>query len=150
MKEIWKHIDGYKYEYQISNLGRVRNWMTGRILKPFKKNHGYLCVGINRMHFRVHKLVAIAFLPNPNNYPYILHRNNIKTDNRANNLKWGLPKDKFFNKEIKRASKPVLHLQTGIFFDSLKEGSECFGLKYYLEGRSIVGKRKVPAKFCFL
>lgn len=95
MNEIWKSIDGYE-NYEISNLGNVRslNWnRTGRsqIIKP-GMTKGYLRVCLSKSGkvkmFGVHRLVAEAFLPNPGNLPEVNHRNEIKTDNRADNLEW--------------------------------------------------------------
>lgn len=87
MKEIWKDIKGYEGLYQVSNLGRVKRTMfkncyvekkQEKILKLKSDKDGYkqttLFKNGKRMYFRVHRLVANAFLPNPNNYPIINHK----------------------------------------------------------------------------
>ena len=78
--------------YQISNLGNVWSKTTKKILKPYKTNRGYLTVGfwLNRKKKRlsIHRLVAQAFLPNPQNFPEVNHINGSKTDNRLCNLEW--------------------------------------------------------------
>ena len=91
MKEVFKDIKGYEGYYQVSNLGTVKR-KTGKILKPFKNTNGYLCVkfcinGIKK-HFKVHQLVAMAFLNHvPNGHKIVVdHINNIKTDNSVDNL----------------------------------------------------------------
>ena len=92
-KEIWKDIEGYEGLYQISNLGRIKSSYNGKekILKPFD-NHGYFRIQLYKNGVRkketIHRLVAKAFIPNPENKPYIDHINTIRTDNRVENLRW--------------------------------------------------------------
>ena len=95
MEEIWKDIEGYEGIYQVSNKGRVKSLnynRTGeeRILKIRINKNGYACIslGKERKFFRVHRLVAIAFIPNPENKPCVDHINAIRTDNRVENLRW--------------------------------------------------------------
>jgi hypothetical protein len=86
--EIWKTIEDYNYE--ISNYGRVRNIKNRRILKQVNREYKCLNLSKNSKHkqFDIHKLVAIAFVKNPNNYPIVNHINGSKHDNRAENLEW--------------------------------------------------------------
>lgn len=105
MKEIWKPIVGYDGKYEISNLGNIKS------LRRFKKNNSklqlveekllskytnpkngyvyvYLCNDGNYKNIRVHKLVAEAFIDNPNNYKSINHIDGNKTNNHVDNLEW--------------------------------------------------------------
>ena len=97
MKEIYMPIENYEDTYAVSNLGRVKNIKTGRILKPYKNNKGYMLVhlyknGIEKKYL-VHRLVITAFKANPDNKFEVNHRNEDKTDNRLNNLEWISHKD---------------------------------------------------------
>ncbi len=87
MTEIWKKVRGKNYE--VSNLGQVRNAITGKVLKPYDDHRGYLRVDINRhCRAKVHRLVATAFCPNPKRRPVVNHINRDRHDNRACNLEW--------------------------------------------------------------
>lgn len=93
--EIWKDITGYEGRYQVSNMGRVKsiNPKLGVcILKP-KKCCGYLTVELRQHRHWIHRLVAEAFVPNPDNKPQVNHINEDKLDNRAENLNWMTAKE---------------------------------------------------------
>ena len=101
MAEIWKPINGFEGLYEVSNKGRVKSLQTidrmgrvfeERILVNNKKQHGYTSAVLYKNRIRheqtVHRLVASAFLENPNNYPCVNHKNETKDDNRVENLEW--------------------------------------------------------------
>lgn len=106
MEEVWKDIPGYESRYQASTLGRIRSvdrivyksnntseLYRGKVLKLFSSTGGYLYVTIADKvnHFtpkRVHRLIALTFIPNPNNLPEINHIDENKTNNCVNNLEW--------------------------------------------------------------
>lgn len=76
--------------YEVSNLGRVK--LNGEIVEPYI-NSGYYMIGT----FKIHRAVAELFIPNPENKPCIDHINTIKTDNRAENLRWVTAKENMNN-----------------------------------------------------
>lgn len=150
MKEIWKDIKDYEGLYQVSNLGRVKhleftrlNPLTGgisiikeKILKQNLTSFGYLSValyknGKKRWYF-VHRLVANAFIPNPDDLPIINHKDENKVNNCADNLEWC---DYLYNsnygtrnKKISKTmtnntynTRPVLCIETGIIYSSIRE-----------------------------
>jgi|LauGreDrversion4_2_1035121.scaffolds.fasta_scaffold52823_4 hypothetical protein len=90
--ENWKTITDFP-KYEVSDIGNVRVKESKYIMKPFKNEPGYLRIGITndfnkRKKFYIHRLVAIEFLPNPENKLTINHKNNIRNDNRLCNLEW--------------------------------------------------------------
>lgn len=105
MKEEWRAVPGYEGLYEVSNMGRVRSldrWVKGykgtpyfkqgRLLSIHLDHKGYYYVGLVRnaksVQMKVHRLVAMAFIPNPDNLPMVNHRNECKTNNNVDNLEW--------------------------------------------------------------
>ena len=90
-QEIWKDIKEFNGKYSASNLGAVKNNFTRKILKPMKNHNGYLVIHLwngNKTSFRIHRIIAEMFIPNPENKKTVNHKNGVKTDNRAENLEW--------------------------------------------------------------
>lgn len=89
---MWRAIDGYENIYEISDSGEVRRIDTGYILKGHINPDGYhrvtLTVSGKSKIFLLHRLIAIAFIPNPYGYPCVNHKDENKSNNSINNLEW--------------------------------------------------------------
>lgn len=89
---VWKPVIGFEERYLVSDTGRVWSLLRHRDLSPTIDRYGYekvvLFDGKKSHHRTIHRLVAQAFIPNPNNLATVNHINEVKTDNRAVNLEW--------------------------------------------------------------
>ena len=145
--EIWKPLKGLVENgdyYEVSNFGNVRNYKTGRILKPGKNQSGYLQIGLYKNRkvkkFLVHRLVAIAFLPNPENLPEVNHKDENKGNNNVENLEWC---DRKYNVQYS-LNKPIkgIHQTTGhtLYFANALEAECKTGIKHQNISHCIQGR----------
>lgn len=92
MNEVWKDVVGYEGFYEVSDMGNVRDKRCMLLRKATTNKDGYKVVGLtangNRKLFLLHRLIALAFIDNPENKPQINHKNGVKTDNYLSNLEW--------------------------------------------------------------
>jgi hypothetical protein len=116
--EIWKDIEGYEGLYQVSNLGNVKSLYTNKNLSYIKcgRDREYLSVSLSKDKklkiYYIHRLVAETFIDNPNNYPYVNHKDENKQNNCVNNLEWCSPKYNinYGTRKIKVKCSSLLHL----------------------------------------
>ena len=181
MEEVWKNIKDYEGIYQVSNLGNVRSLdrvsknrhhLKGKILKQHRDKDGYLklCLfknGVGR-HFFVHRLVTIAFIPNPDNKPQVNHIDEDKDNNKANNLEWctvlynnnygkrleKAVKSNDYKKLAKINEKPIYGFnpnfsQDKISFNSIKEAAQKLNTTGGSIGRVLRGERKTNHGWVF-
>ena len=128
--EQWKAIKDYEGFYEVSTKdGKVRNVKTGHILKHDVNIHGYhkVCLSKNgeQRVFAVHRLVATAFIPNPDNLPEVDHIDRDKSNNCVENLRWVTKSQNAFNREGK--NRRVKCVETGQIFESIAEASRQTG-----------------------
>lgn len=191
MEEIWEDIVGYEGYYQISNLGRVLSFSRLKrtnknffretketILPGWVNRHGYLeyilTLNGGKKH-RAHVLIAKHFIPNPNNHPVVRHLNDVKLDNRLENLAWGTQKDNradcirngnsnvgarngMYGKpgtqlgksgELSKCSKIVLDTQTGIFYYGVGDAAKSANIKKDTLTAKLNGKSRNNTKFVY-
>ena len=165
MEEIWKDIEGYEGLYQVSNYGNIKSLSKvvknaygvhrteDKIFKPQTKKNGYLQIQLSKngkqKHYKVHRLVALTYIANPNNYPCVNHKDENKLNNHVSNLEWctyeyntnygtrnkraseklkGKMKNKKLTKQqLEKRYRKVKCITTGEIFNSIKEASSKTG-----------------------
>lgn len=150
MAEIWKEIPGYEGCFEASSEGRIRSvermargrWGTCRrkstILTPTATGKGYLQVRFSvdgeKSQPLVHRLVAAAFLPNPEGLPQINHKDGNKANCRPDNLEWctasenALHRCRVLHKTVGRVKRPVVCTDTGTVYASSHDAAKALGL----------------------
>lgn len=129
MEEVFKDVVGFEDYFQISNLGNIFSKRSNRVLKTHIAKSGYVLLatkigsrqGTNHC-FRVHRLVAEAFLPNPENKPEVYHIDGIKTNNKISNLEWVTAEENMNHAKtlsLFKAAKGVLNSQSKLSIDDV-------------------------------
>lgn len=163
---IWKDVVGSNGEYQISNTGIVITTKTGRILSPAVDARGYERVALFKMdrkkRYKVHRLVAMAFIPNPDNLPQVNHKDGNKRNNNVDNLEWITNADnmrhakesglreghkRYCDSRKKRIIATNIATGEEVRFESMLSASKTLGTKHIQE--VLKGERKQAKGFTF-
>lgn len=189
--EIWKDIEGYKGYYKVSNMGRVKSveklvknsrnssfkvWKE-KMVKYKATVNSYGGVGLSKdgvvKRFRVHRLVALAFIPNPENKPEVNHigKNSSgvidKSDNRSVSLMWvtskeniqhawgnGLMENSRKSSKLSRGNskccKKVIDTSTGIIYNCAKDAADFIGVNHNMLYRYLTGRDKNPTAMKYI
>jgi len=153
--EIWKDIRGWEGFYRISNLGQVQNATTKKMLTPAIGSNGYLHVDLRYFQKKtvsIHRLVAEAFVENPNKHPIVNHKDECKTNNTADNLEWCTTRYNVnYGKGALAKNSPVVQLdRNGMViktWESMKQASEAIGIKYQGISRVCRNERRTCGGF---
>lgn len=130
-------IKGYEFEYAITSCGKVYSYKSKKFLKEQYTRDGYQVVILSkdgvRKNYRINRLVAEAYIPNPEGKPQVGHLDDVKEHNYISNLYWTDAKENnnhgAHNERISRVmSKPVLCVETGIVYPSAKIAAELLGI----------------------
>ncbi len=171
--EKWKPVVGYELRYEVSNMGRIRSLTRGIMLKQWLQNCGYLEVslfdGVKFKGHRVHRIVAIAWIPNPENKVHVNHKKGIKTDNRVSKLEWNTPSENnihafvigsrgWSDKSRRKVSKsmggrPFKAFKNGQLvgkFYTYSEAAKKLGIKWYEIPPRLKDNKVLPSGYKFI
>ena len=167
--EIWKDVKGYEGLYMVSDLGRVKSVEryvkgrysnTQRVKEKIKtqsvKDNGYLIVSLYKNNKSsqkyVHRLVAEAFIPNPDNLPEVNHKDGNKQNNCINNLEWCTSKENNWHRyhvlhKCWSSDKKVLCIETGVIYNSITSASQATNIDNGSISKVCHNKRKTAGGF---
>ena len=147
MREF-RDIDGYEGLYKVSNYGEVYSVRKGKNLSAGKSSSGYLTVGLckngKERSFRINRLVAKAFIPNPDSKAQVNHVDGNKLNNRVDNLEWCTPYENVHHsmEVLGNNGKPIVCIETGVVYRSINEAERETGIRSTGIGKVCKGRRK--------
>ena len=154
-----KDIDGYEGLYAITSCGKVWSYYSNRFLTPVMSK-GYYSVKLSKggkaKHYCIHRLVALAYIDNPNNYNVINHKNENCLDNNVNNLEWctieynnryGTKIERTIESNRKSQGNTILCIETNTIYNSYKEASRETGINASCIGMACRGNYKTAGGY---
>ena len=148
--ERWRDVEGFEGRYRISDHGRVFSLLSKKLLNIYTNSCGYQCVYLyldgHYKNFKVHRLVAVAFVPNPLNLPQVNHKNEDKTYNYYTNLEWcsAAYNNNYGTRTLRAAitrAMPVVCIETGVIYWGAGEAARQVGIHNHIS-ECCNGKRK--------
>lgn len=152
MEEVWKYIDGFE-DYQISNFGRVKSFKNGKekILRYRKSSNGYLNIQLFKdgksRTFKIHRLVANAFIDNPNNLSEVNHKDGDKTNNIVDNLEWSTRSHNIKHAFDNGLRKPYPHIGEQNGQHKLTQDDVDEIRRVYIKGDKVFGAKPLARKY---
>ena len=142
-----RDIKDYEGLYAVTSCGKIYSYKSKKFLKPFDNGKGYLqvilCKDGKQKHYRVHRLVAQTYLPNPDNLPQVNHIDEDKSNNALPNLEWC---DAAYNNNYSFAKK-VICIETQEIFESVTEAAKAVDVAKGNISKCCSGKRKTCAGY---
>ena len=151
-----KDIKGYEGQYAVTSCGKVWSYASKKFLQPYDNHFGYLIVDLSTdgivKHRRVHRLVAEAYIPNPENKPQISHLDDNKQNNSVNNLAWATAKENLnhgnWNERIRiRNCTKIRCVETGEIYKSQAAAARDLGICPQSIHHCIHGKQKTAGGY---
>lgn len=154
---MWKPVKNYEGLYEVSDRGEIRSLpRNGTVKSPriivqhlHKSGYMYCCLNKNdkQKNSQVHRVVAEAFIPNPDNKPQVNHINGDKKDNRSENLEWATSSENMIHsfralghKASKHGMKPIVCIETGDVYESRRDAERQLGMSHGCILHALKGK----------
>lgn len=153
-----KDVVGFEGLYAVTSCGRVWSYRKNIFLSPFKNNVGYLVVNLKKdgksYKKLVHRVVAEAYIENPDNLPQVNHKDENKENNCLTNLEWCTAKYNMnygtcVERIVEKNSRPIRCIETGEVFQSLRDCERKTGLSEGNISKVLSGKAKQTCGFTF-